>query len=156
MRKFAEDTGVSAARSRAEIETLLARYGATSFASGWDQAAVQILFEMEGRRIRFTIPSPNIEDYAEVTAWGRKTAEVRQRELLEQEQRRRWRALALVIKAKMEAVASKVSTFESEFLSHIILPGTNGKTVGEWMAPQIVISYESGKMPPMLPAPGRR
>lgn len=41
--------------------------------------------------------------------------------------RQRWRALALVIKAKLEAVASGITEFEQEFLAHIVLP--DGRTV---------------------------
>ena len=43
------------------------------------------------------------------------------------------------------------AVFESEFLAHIILPGS-GQTFGEWAIPQIARAYdEAGTMPPMLP-----
>jgi hypothetical protein len=35
---------------------------------------------------------------------------------------RRWRALLLMIKAKVEAVESGVVTFEDEWLAHFVLP----------------------------------
>ncbi|WP_198651245.1 hypothetical protein [Salinicola sp. CPA57] len=70
----------------------------------------------------------------------------------EQACRQRWRALALVIKAKLEAVESGITMFEEEFLAHIVLP--NGGTVGGWMLPQIKKSYDSGSMPPLLAKPG--
>ena len=69
----------------------------------------------------------------------------------EQATRQRWRALALSIKAKLESVESGIEQFEEAFMAQIVLP--NGKTVGEWVAPQIEASYKSGNMPPMLPAP---
>ena len=68
----------------------------------------------------------------------------------EQAVRQRWRALALVIKAKLEAVESGITVFDKEFMAHIVLP--DGKTVGEHMLPQIESSYETGSMPPLLPA----
>ena len=53
-----------------------------------------------------------------------------------------------MIKAKLEAVASDISTFESEFLAHIVLP--NNKTVADTLLPQIADAYKNGKMPPLL------
>ena len=50
--------------------------------------------------------------------------------------RQRWRALLLVIKAKLEAVTAGISTIETEFLANIVLPD-NTICVGEWMLPQI-------------------
>ena len=67
----------------------------------------------------------------------------------EQIERQRWRALLLIIKAKFEAIESGVSCFDDEFLAHIVLPA--GQTVGQWMAPQIEVAYQTGDMPPMLP-----
>jgi hypothetical protein len=49
-------------------------------------------------------------------------------------------------------VESGISTFEQEFLAHIILP--DNSTVGDWIGPQIEQAYETGAMPPMLPALG--
>jgi hypothetical protein len=72
-----------------------------------------------------------------------------QRKAYEQAERQRWRALALVIKAKLEAVESGITEFEREFMAHIVLPG--GGTVGDWMLPQIEQAYSSGQMPAMLP-----
>ena len=57
-----------------------------------------------------------------------------------------------MIKAKLEAVETGITEFEDEFLAHIVLP--NGQTAGHWMRPQIAKAYESGSMPPLLPAPG--
>lgn len=56
--------------------------------------------------------------------------------------------MALVIKAKLEAVEAGIAAFEEEFLAHIVLP--NGSTVGQFMMPQIAAVYETGRMPPLL------
>lgn len=58
-----------------------------------------------------------------------------------------------MIKAKLEAVASSITTFEDEFLSHIVLP--DGQTVGRHVKPRIAAAYESGQMTPLLPGPSR-
>jgi hypothetical protein len=67
----------------------------------------------------------------------------------EQACRQKWRALALVIKAKLEAVEAGIAIFEDEFMANIVLP--NGSTVSQFMLPQITEAYESGQMPKLLP-----
>jgi hypothetical protein len=68
----------------------------------------------------------------------------------EQVGRQRWRALALAIKAKLEAVQSGITTFEEEFMAHVVMP--NGQNLGVWIVPQIAEAYEKKKMPPLLAA----
>ena len=60
-----------------------------------------------------------------------------------------WRALNLVIKAKLEAVECGISVFEDEFMASIVLP--SGDTVGDFMKPQIEQAYISRTMPSLLP-----
>jgi hypothetical protein len=73
--------------------------------------------------------------------------------VMEQACRQRWRALSLVIKAKLEAVEAQISTVETEFLAQIVLP--NGSSVGEWAAPQLALAYASGQMPALMPGGSR-
>jgi hypothetical protein len=58
----------------------------------------------------------------------------------------RWRALVLVLKAKLEAVASGISTLESEFLAGIVLP--NGMTLGQAVLPRLSEAVSSGRLLP--------
>jgi hypothetical protein len=55
----------------------------------------------------------------------------------------------LLIKAKLEAVTSGITSIDEEFMPNICLP--DGRTVGEFIQPQIEESYRTGQMPPMLP-----
>lgn len=135
-------------RSRAEIERLLTRYGAQRFMSGWDRESATIAFEANGRRVRFVIPLPTDAEVAK-TRSGRNRNERDAANAKASEERRRWRALALVIKAKLEAVETGVCAFEDEFLAHFVLP--NGDTVSDWIRPQLEKSYDTGKLPPLLP-----
>lgn len=155
MARYAENTSVSSERSRAEIEQTLARYGADGFMYGWDGGTAVLAFQMHGRRIRFDLQMPerNAEEFTK-TETGRERAPAQSAKAWEQACRQRWRALALVIKAKLEAVESGITMFEEEFLAHIVLPG--GDTVGHWMLPQVDRSYKSGQMPPLLPGPDER
>lgn len=147
-RPYAEGTSVSVAGSRAEIEKLLARYGATSFAYGYDATRAVVQFAADGRQVRFVVPMPDPAQFHRSPA-GRTRDAAAQAKAVDAEERRRWRALALAIKAKLEVVASGIATFEEEFAAHIVLP--DGSTVGEWLTPQIAEAYESMTMPSLLP-----
>lgn len=143
---YAQNTGVSTERSKAEIERTLARYGATSFAYASRHDAAMVEFQANGKRIRFILPLPD-RHAREITHDGRKSlrSPERQADAWEQACRVKWRALSLVVKAKLEAVASGITTLEQEFMAHIVLPG--GKTVGDMMIPRIDEAYRSGKVP---------
>jgi len=86
-------------------------------------------FRLNGRHLRFSLPL------------GEK--------LSPQQQRSRWRALLLVIKAKLEAIDIGILTLEDAFLAETMLP--DRQTVAECMAPQIESAYRTGQMPPLLP-----
>ena len=147
---YAENTSVSADRSRAEIERTLARYGADQFMYGWDENKAVLQFRAEGRYIRFVVEMPDREDreFTHTPNRGNKRTDDQAFKLWEQAGRQRWRALALVIKAKLEAVESGITEFEAEFLAHVVLP--DGSTVGDWVRPQVELAYEQGEMPKML------
>lgn len=144
---YAKDTDVSPEKSKQEIERTLTKYGATSFAYGWEQDKASIIFVMEGRHIRFVLPMPTIADFAQRSDGG-KRPDSQRKAALEQAIRQRWRALALAVKAKLECVESGITSFEDEFLAHIVLP--NGNTVGHLLRPRLAEAYATGKMPPLL------
>jgi len=150
MSRYAERTEVPSDRSRAEIERTLRRYGAAAFAYGWDHQAATIMFEIAHRRVLFRLPMPDAThpDFT-LTPTGKVRTPSAAEQAYEQAVRQRWRALALVIKAKLEAVAAGITTVEDEFLAHIVLP--DGRTVGQHTRPAIEAAYESGEMPALPP-----
>lgn len=154
MAKYAENTSVSSSRSRDEIERTLTRYGATQFAYAWQEGRALIGFVLKGKQVRLTLPLPNREarEFTHTPTRGTLRSPQQQAEAYEQAVRQKWRALALVVKAKLEAVEAGISVFEREFFADIVLP--DGRTVGEYVLPQVEESYRSGVMPPMLPALG--
>lgn len=148
-RKFAEGTTVSPEKTRAEIEQVLRRYGASSFVSGYDGQQAAVMFEAHGRRVRFTLTFPGADDPQFRRTKGDRVRSPEQRaEAAVAEERRRWRTLLLAIKAKLDVVESEIESFEEAFATHIVLP--DGSSVGEWLLPQIDQAYESMTMPPML------
>ena len=148
---YAEKTSISVARTKADIEELIQKAGAGQFVSGFKEDMAVIGFSLSDRQIRFVLPLPNKQDKI---VWytperRNKRSEEQAYAAWEQACRSRWRALYLIIKAKLEAVESGISTVEREFFYDVVLP--EGKTIGEWMAPQLETAYQTGTMPPMLP-----
>lgn len=141
---YAADTSVPVEKSRVEIEKMLRRHGATAIASGWEQTHAAIQCRIQGRVLRFTVPMPLRTEHAS-TPTGRIRTSAQITAALEQAERTRWRALMLVIKAKIEAVESGIETFENAFLANIMLP--SGETVGEWAAGELERVYETSSMP---------
>lgn len=151
-RRFAENTSVSPEKSRMEIELLLRRYGATEFGHAWSSSGrAMIQFRASSRLIRFELEIPSPSDPAfkpKHRTWARSMSEATAARH-EAEVRRRWRALALVIKAKLEAVSTGITTFESEFLAHVVMP--DGRTISEHITPAIAAAYETGRVRGLLP-----
>jgi hypothetical protein len=147
---YAAITEVSVQRSRNELESTLARYGATGFAYIMQSQVSIVAFEMRERRVMFrlTMPDPQSREIR-FTATGKSRTPAQQKSAYEQLERERWRALNLVVKAKLESVESGIETFEEAFLPHIVLP--NGQTYGQFAVPQIQYAYEQQEMPSMLP-----
>lgn len=133
--RYAQRTKVDQNRSKAEIESLLRKRGASGFVSGESGGNFLLIFEMKNRRIKFVVP---------MLVPGRGVAETKAKA----ENKRRFRALLLVLKAKLEAVDSKIVEFEHEFLAHIVFDGST--TVGERMIPQMNRALAEKSLPPLL------
>ena len=150
---YAETTSVPVERSRAEIERLLQKLGCQQLQTSIDNEArfATVTFRMRNRIVRFTIGLPNPDDtqFAD-TPRGRARKSTAKWQAVAQAERQRWRALFLVIKAKLESVESDIATFEEEFLAHIVMP--DGQTVAHHVLPNVAEAYENKKMQRLLPA----
>jgi hypothetical protein len=140
---YASQTTVNADRSRAEIEVLLKKFGASSFGYWSDDDQAMIQFVYRGIRVQFAVPLPNPKDarfmQTEVRKSKRSIDEALR--LYQKEVNRRWRALTLAIKAKLVAVEEGVFTFETEFMPHMIT--SDGRTIGQRMLPAIARAMET-------------
>ena len=128
MAEYASRTTVPADKTRLDIEAMMKRRGADQFFSGADSERAILAFRLGGRHIRFTLPLGDVRN--------------------QQHLRSRWRALWLVVKAKLEAVEIGIMTIEEAFLGDTLLP--DRRTVAEAMEPQLQLAYRDGKMPPLL------
>lgn len=143
MTRYAENTTVRSDASRNEIERTLVRYGAAAFSYGWDGDKAAIQFVAEGRQIRFVLPMPDRSSKEfTLTPTGRKRTMTAANEEYEKGVRQRWRALALMVKAKLEGVTAGIVTFEEEFLPHVVLP--SGDTVYQSIKEDLEKVYLNG------------
>lgn len=133
---YAKRTKVPVERSRGEIEKRLRDAGADGFGFASEGMREALYFRIGGRQVRISSKVPTFGLPHDKT-------------VDEREHARRWRCFLLIIKAKLEAVASGISTIEREFLADIVMP--DGATVGAWLQPQLEHVYATGKMPPLLP-----
>lgn len=145
---YAAKSDVPVERSRAELERTLERYGATAFAYATNDGLVTVAFEAHGRRIAFELHLPSRHDrqFTHHSRGARTAAAAAS--AWEQACRQRWRALNLVVKAKLEAVDAGIALFEDEFLAYICLPG--GGTMGDLARPAIATAYQTGSMPALM------
>jgi hypothetical protein len=137
MARYAYGTKVSATDSRGEITGILAKHGVSTMAWGTKPTGDFLQFEIGGKLYKFSIDRPSMDDARESflsagkTDWGwRHQAD--QEVALDAEWRRRWRAIVLLIKAKMEFADGGETTVEREFMPYLML--ANGQTMADWVA----------------------
>jgi len=166
---FADGTSVSVEKSKLELERLLVKHGAKQYGTAHDDANgfAIVHFKMSERLIRLQIPIPPLTDWPDPTkpsyqqkvrgktprTWDRlgeggRVAWVRTE--WEQVCRTRWRCMLLIVKAKLELIAMKLSDVEREFLADITLP--DGRSVAELLKPYVKQAYLEGVMPRLLEA----
>lgn len=162
-RKFAAGTKVSLTQSQEDIKKTLRKYGATKFAHAEEEHYVALLFVLAAdkpseRRVRFTMPMPGVGEFRELKQ-GFRVVKRTTEETLEAyhaELDRRWRALAMGIKAKLVLVDEGIESIEEAFYANIVLP--DNTTIYESTHAGVALAYERGLMPPTLlpalPAPG--
>jgi hypothetical protein len=136
---YAKKTSVSVAKSKAEVDKTLDRYGASEQLVGESKAqgVAFVAFSLDGRNVKVAIALPKLSEFSEREFRGRmvEATEEWQRKAWEQACRERWRAFVLVLKAKLELIEIGASTVEREFLSDLMLP--SGRTVGEEIGAQL-------------------
>lgn len=148
---YAKGTTVSIERSNAEVQKMLRRNGAASVMIGEEFGRrAFVAFQLNGRNVKLDIPMPGCcEDYR-LTDTGRERNDDLTEKAFLQACRERWRAMVLLLKAKLEAIALGHSTVEREFLYDMMIPGQGG-TFGEQLASgQLDKVLGTGKVP-LLP-----
>lgn len=123
---YVRGASLTCASFQAEIRTLLTGAGAESIRLGPGQSEA-VTFTHGGRRFRVAArPDGRGRDHGSV----------------QDAARHRWRLLAQLVRAKLEAVDAGIVTFEEEFLGAMVMPG--GRTVYDAAAPGIAAAYRQG------------
>lgn len=130
---YATRTTVAPARTRAEIEHELEKRGASQFGFNRDGQTSVIAFTLQGLKARIDLPMPDRSKFKDYRA--RNGVQVSGERAYNEEVARRWRALLLVVKAKLVAVDEGITTLEREFLADMVLP--SGATVLEQVRPAL-------------------
>ena len=130
---YASRTTVAPARTRGEIEHELEKRGASQFGFNRDGQTSVIAFTLQGLQARIDLPMPDRSAFKDYQAGNGRW--VSGQKAYDEEVARRWRALGLVVKAKLVAVDEGITTLEREFLADVVLP--NGSTVLEEIRPSI-------------------
>jgi hypothetical protein len=118
---YAERTQVPFTKSITDIMTMLRKAGAVQVGQMEEENRLTIMFAMQDRRVRFRV------------GWDKTEVSKRQRA----------RALLLVIKAKLESIASDVETFEQAFLANIVM--ADDRTVHERVSNDLALEYSSAQ-----------
>ena len=154
--RYAAKTTVPVEKTKAEIESLLRKHGADQVMTAWESSRALVAFRVNGLSARIDLPLPDRDQFLYTerkTAHSTKQVQrtlPQQQTAYDQAERQAWRALLLVTKAKLEAVAAGISTMEQEFLAHILMPSND--TVGETLLPRLHEYLDTGELPQILPA----
>lgn len=152
MPRYASSTSVAVEKSRAEIETVLTKYGAEAFGYRTSQSAAMIEFAWQGRHVRFLLPLPDrsAREFQFTPAGRRRLSADKSVQAWEQACRSRWRALLLAVKAKLECVEIGISQFDQEFFAFLVDPIT-GHTIYEEVRPRLEARHEGREVPLLNP-----
>lgn len=154
MTRYAAQTNVSSDNSIMEIRHTLARYGAGAFmfAEDSDARKAVVSFKVKDKFFKLALPLPDrkARDITHTPSRGQLRSIEAQESAYEQAVRQRWRAIALLIKALLEANEAGLEAVVDMILQALILL-PDGQTVGEFMQPQIERAYKDGAMPTWLP-----
>jgi hypothetical protein len=137
MSRYAKGTTVETDRSVGEIKNTLRRFGADGFQITEDRKSSSVAFKYKNRTLLMCIdlPDGSADVFQKSPGRGKQRSSEAAYKEWEKECRRRWRGLALVIKAMLVAVAEGIVKFDEAFLPYMV--GVSGRTIGQMMAPKI-------------------
>jgi hypothetical protein len=150
--KYASGTTVSEARTKAEIQYLLEKFGADQFGYATDRNSrmAELGFRYKGANFRFQLPLAGPDDEAiKLTPTGRTRTHGRALEiLLQDENRRRWRSLCVVLKAMLVGVEDGILSFGEIFMPYMVWG--DGRTTAQTLLPGIEKLLQGGGVLPKL------
>ncbi len=151
MARYAQSTTVAVGKSKTEIEQIVTRYGADEFGIVSSSKKAMVVFTLKnGLCVKITLPLPDQDDraFTHTPAGDTERHPDDAHRAWEQSCRSQWRALWLIIKAKLEAVESGITTIEREFFADLLLP--SGQTMQEHVGDDLRLAVKGGHIPKLL------
>lgn len=155
MAQYASKTTVATSASVEDIRRTVERYGASAFGylteSSPQVSRAAVTFVAHGRQVRIVVDMPDRQDreFTHTPSRGAPRDSSAAHAAWEQACRQRWRAVALLVKALLEAVESGIVTFSEAFLPFTIVPGTN-ETVAERIGAELEQALAIGGTPRLM------
>jgi hypothetical protein len=147
MSTYASGTATTVDSSQREIGRTLTRYKVLTYSFGQSPGRALVSFVIDGYPVRVDVPLPPRRTGTRRANNGRQVSIEGE---WEQEVREAWRALALYIKASLEAAERRLVPIESVFMAHLV--GADGRTLGEGILPTYRAALASGELQAALPA----
>ncbi|MBT1001794.1 hypothetical protein KIH31_04190 [Paenarthrobacter sp. DKR-5] len=146
---YVRGASISSSAFRAEIQAMLTVYGAAGFRCGLEDGRAAIVFIAGKRQFRFILPLTGPVGSSSGTTGDplQPRSSDTAGKAKEDAARRQWHQLSLLIRAKLDAVAAGITTFDQEFLAYMVLPG--GTTVFDAVTPAVSNAYTPGGRPPL-------
>lgn len=123
-RRYAEGTSVGIDRTISEIQKLVKAHKATSWryeeVDDVTPAYRTISFVLQGRLIRFTVEEAPLSEFKR-TPTGLLRTDASMVKVADEENRRRWRAVLLYVKASIEAMYSGVPQLRHALLPYVVM-----------------------------------
>lgn len=132
--RYARDTYVRVDKSMSDLRKVTLRYGAKEFGVFDGETSCGVIFTFKDIRVKIALVLPTPEETRKNIA-GAVMGATQAKQAHEKAIRQRWRALVLVVTAKLEAVESGIETVEQAFMPYLVM--SNNHTLGEMVLPQI-------------------
>lgn len=149
---YAEGTSVTVESSQQEIGRTLSRYRVEEYAFGAERGRALVMFKLGDLPIRVAVPLPE-RPPAGATERAGNGRRVPLEKKWDQQVREAWRALALMIKANLEACERNIVSPQQAFMAYLVTG--NGQTVGDVILPQYeqALAQGGGKLA-LMPGSG--
>jgi len=147
---YASKTEVSTEKSKAEIEAMVMKRGGDDYIAGVSGREAFVAFMLSDRRVLFKLQLPDKSEkrFTHTEHHRKPRTSDNAHASWDQACRSKWRALLLVIKAKLESIDAGIETFDEAFMPHIMTP--DGRRFAEHAVPQIETSYRENTVPAPL------
>ncbi|WP_415854626.1 hypothetical protein [Sinomonas sp. G460-2] len=138
---YVRGASLSSSVFQEEIRQMLAESGASRFRIASEYRRAAVVFSLGDRTFRMLVspPGPADSQSERTHDWIQPSSRPHESKSAQEAARQAWRQLSLLIRAKLDAVASGIVTFDEEFLAYMVLPG--GGTVFQATAPAIAAAY---------------